>query len=414
VSDRQTTKATIGARPHTVRVLERVRRTSAGVVTSLVLEWREQGQRRRLVIPPAATKREWLATATAQARAVHARLVAPSPATVAPAVVTVAQVYEAYVAVRGVAWRPSTRKLAAEAYRAWSAFAGAATDVTSLTGASLATFRAELVRTGRERANAVRVASRVRTMFRTAVEAGVLERHPIATMRLAIGKDDQATPVPEFTPEQAARLVAQLDPRQRTQWRAWAMMMLAGILGPRVTALRLQTWANVDLTRRVVRWAPETDKLGRERYQALPRAAVYVLRVVRVWQRRERYDGPLLFPSPQKPGAAWTYAALWLALGRAARQAGVVLADRQAMHAWRRYAANEVLRRTGGDLTAVAYWLGDKDLRVLAKSYLRERPEDGRRIAATISGPLATENGPPTAPRRDRPVRATTVTSSEE
>ena len=419
-TEKQTTLATIGSRPHTVRVLQRSRENG---ITTIVLEWREFGARQRKVVATNDTKRETLATAKAQAKALHARLVA-GPVAAAPASVqdtavavrvTVADVYNSHVALREENWAPNTRKLATEAYSAWAAFAGAETDVRTLTVGTLAQFRAELRRLGRVPANAVRIAQRVKGMFRSAVEAGLLEAHPIATARLKVKQTEAAVEVPEFTPADVEQLLAQIDPRKQTQWRPWAAMMLAAILGPRSDALLHQELANITTSTspRTIRWPANTDKTRRTRTQVLPRAAVLVVRIIRVWHRRERYTGRWLFPSPQwkskgdhKP---WTYAALWRTLGKACTAAGVTRQPMQAMHAFRRHCANEVLRATGGDLTALSYWIGDKDLRVLQKSYIRNRVTDGPRIAALMNGPRTA----PSSPVAAEPAVATTTSSRE-
>jgi integrase len=401
VTDTQTTLATFGTRPHTVRVIQRTR----GASSTVLLEWRELGVKQRRVVATNDTKRETIASAKAEAKRLNARLVRGEMPHVAPVVtppdaVTVADVYEAHVALREDGWRPRTRELAADVYRAWAAFAGADTDVSTQGVLTLKAFRKELVRLGREPASATRHLQRVRGFYKSAIEAGVLASHPIASARITTAKDEQAVPVPEFSPDETERLVTHFDPRQRTQWRPWAVMMLAAILGPRANALLHQTRDNLDMGTRTLFWPAHTDKVGKERTQALPRAAVLVLRIVRVWHARESYTGPWLFPSPQwktqgdrKP---WTYAALWLSLGKACDAVGVSREPMQAMHAFRRYAANTVLRATGGDITAVSYWLGDSDLRVLQRSYLRTRDDDGARIAATLNGPRTVPQTPAT------------------
>lgn len=407
-TEKQTTLATIGSRPHTVRVLKRERENG---ITTIVLEWREIGARRREVVALNDTARETIVSAKAKAKALHARLVAGRSAVAAPVavrVVTVADLYNAHVALHEDSWRPNTRKLADEMYRAYSAFVGPAADVATQTVATLAALRQNLRRLGRGPANTVRICQRVKGMYRSGIEAGLLATHPIATARLKTGKGDQAQPVPEFTPDATERIMAQFDPRERSNWRPWALMMLAAILGPRANALLQQEWRNVSLgtSPRTITWPAHTDKLGRHRTQALPRSAVFVLRVVRVWQHREGYAGPLLFPSRRLPGRPYTYAALWVALGKACEDAGVARRPMQALHAFRRYAANEVLRATGGDITAVSYWIGDTDLRVLQQSYLRTRADDGAKIAARLNGPRTAPN---TAERAEMAALTTTT-----
>ena len=420
-TEKQTTLATIGSRPHTVRVLQRSRENG---ITTIVLEWREFGARQRKVVATNDTKRETLATAKAQAKALHARLaagpVAAAPASVqdtAVAVrVTVADVYNSHVALREENWAPNTRKLATEAYAAWAAFAGAETDVRTLTVGTLAQFRAELRRLGRVPANAVRIAQRVKGMFRSAVEAGLLEAHPIATARLKVKQTEAAVEVPEFTPADVEQLLAQIDPRKQTQWRPWAAMMLAAILGPRSDALLRQELANITTSTLTAH-----DPLAGQHRQNAPHPARRSCRGPRCWWSGSSGSGTGASATPvdgcsrhrsgsrrattsrgptPRSGAPW---------GKACTAAGVTRQPMQAMHAFRRHCANEVLRATGGDLTALSYWIGDKDLRVLQKSYIRNRVTDGPRIAALMNGPRTA----PSSPVAAEPAVATTTSSRE-
>ena len=133
-----------------------------------------------------------------------------------------------------------------------------------------------------------------------------------------------------------------------------------------------------------------------------------MLRVIRVWQARDGYTGPLLFPTPRwrSRGASvpYSYPALWVALREAADRAGVPRARMQAMHAFRRFAFNSVLEATGGNLVLAAEWIGDRDLST-AQKYRRRRETDGRAVVAALDAHLAlvgsaTTNGPRTAPSK--------------
>ena len=119
-----------------------------------------------------------------------------------------------------------------------------------------------------------------------------------------------------------------------------------------------------------------------------PRDAVFALRVCRVWARRQGYTGPYVFYGVQARTreGTWTYAALNRQLHLAAERAGVRRIMYRAMHSLRRMAGGNVLAATG-DITKVGDWLGDTDMRVLKKSYLRARPEGLATVVATTKLP---------------------------
>ena len=59
-------------------------------------------------------------------------------------------------------------------------------------------------------------------------------------------------------------------------------------------------------------------------------------------------------------------------------EAGVKHIPLRAAHGFRRFVVGEVLARTG-NLALAGQYVGDKDIRTLARSYVRERPEELRR-----------------------------------
>jgi integrase len=86
---------------------------------------------------------------------------------------------------------------------------------------------------------------------------------------------------------------------------------------------------------------------------------------------------------------AWTYSALNAALGLLCDEAGVKRAKYQSMHSLRRMRGKSVLEATG-DITKVGAWLGDSDVRVLTRSYLRNRPDDLKHVVADATLPQRT------------------------
>ena len=78
-------------------------------------------------------------------------------------------------------------------------------------------------------------------------------------------------------------------------------------------------------------------------------------------------------------------------------EAGVAVKPLRAFHGFRRMAARTVLELTG-DVNAAAEWIGDTDLRVVKRGYLKERPESLVRTAALVRMPTEARGG--TTPER--------------
>jgi hypothetical protein len=119
---------------------------------------------------------------------------------------------------------------------------------------------------------------------------------------------------------------------------------------------------------------------------------VFALRVAKVWAARDGYTGPYVFYGAQDRSRhkAWTYSALNAALAQLCTEAGVTRAKYQSMHSLRRMRGKSVLEATG-DITKVGAWLGDSDVRVLTRSYLRNRPDDLKHVVSGLSLPARTE-----------------------
>ena len=96
--------------------------------------------------------------------------------------------------------------------------------------------------------------------------------------------------------------------------------------------------------------------------------------------------------STAKPDKPWTYQAFNQALIRLEHRAGVPHVAYRAAHGFRRYVINEVNARTGNVVLAGQY-VGDKDLRTLMRSYVRERPEELQRAVAEMEHTGVRETG---------------------
>lgn len=343
-------------------------------------EWRENGKRHTQSLP---NSRENQRQIRQYAAGVARRLALGTEVRVR---LTMRELGERFVLAHPVpeTWRKKTLATWKARWKVWVAFATPERPIDSVTYETLDQFRAAL----REQEYAVnQIANHVQTVksvYLWAHDRKLLSENRIAGYRMQLSRDARRLQVPEWTNEEAAAILAQIDPRHGRQWRAYVAIVLDAVLGGRSNALLNLEWRDVDMARRVVRWRPELDKLAKDRVQPLPRDAVRALRIARVWRARIGYTGPYVLPgargATQRAERAYTYAALNHTLHRAARDAGVRWIPYRAMHGFRRMALNNALSLTG-NLVRAGQWIGDTDARTLSRSYVRERGEDMRDIA---------------------------------
>lgn len=386
--------AKLGSHGRTVRVFEE------GPLVRV--QWREAASRRTESWPATASGRK---EARAYAKGVEERLARRAPE--APRAVTVGELGEAFVLAHPVpeTWRPKTRATFDARWKVWLAFATRERRIDTVTPETLDRFRAAMRAEDyavNQIANHVQM---VKAVWRFAKERKLLAENQIADYRMKLSRDQRKAEIPEWTPAECERILAELSPRKSTGWRAFVAIVLDALLGGRSNALLALEWRDVDLTRRVLRWRPELDKLARDREQPLPREAVYALRVAAVWRRRIGYTGPFILPGAQartRDRKPWTYQALNQALHEAHARAfpGAPWVPYRAMHGFRRMNVNNVLKLTG-DLAKAGQWIGDTDLRTLAKSYVRARPEELRDLSSRVALPKPTRSPNTKEPSND-------------
>lgn len=288
-------------------------------------------------------------------------------------------------------WRPKTRKTWVARWKVWIAFIGPDTPVDTVMPETLDAFRARLRAQDvavNQIANHVQL---VKSVYVFARERKYISENAIAGYRMKLSRDQRRLEVPEFTLDECARILAQLDPKNSRQWRAHVAIVLDAMLGGRSNALLNLEWRDIDLAARTLRWRPELDKLAKDRVQPLPRDAVRALRIAKVWRRRIGYEGPFVLPGAKgkrKFERSYTYQALNYTLRAAAQRAGVEWIPYRAMHGFRRMVVNNVLALTG-NLTRAGQFIGDTDARTLSRSYVRARPEELRDVSQSLSIPKA-------------------------
>lgn len=372
----------IGARPCTVNGWRETLESGRTVVR---IEWREPRRKTKSWEDTAEGRR----LARAYARGVHDRLQKRGITVIERH--TLSDLFDKFVMAKEAGWRPKTRLNALNKWRLFQEVVGPNTAADLVTEETLDEVRRAL-RLRKPRAivaNQIqKVVALVKEVWKWARRRKLIGENAIAEYENLLPKDGQPLDVPEYTPEECARILANLSYRDSRTWRAAVAIMFDGLLGPRQNALLNVEWRDIDLVARTVTWRAELDKLGRNRVQPLPTEAVFALRIAKVWRARQGYDGRFVFFAVQRERRGdkpWTYAALIGQLRGAERRAKVPHIKYRGMHGFRRMAVNNVLALTGGDLNAAGNWIGDRDLRTLKRSYIKERPEELRAVARGVS-----------------------------
>ena len=359
--------------------------------TQVVVRWRERGLRKSKAFDHSAHGKRH---AKAFAQGTHERLAAGAAPTAER--ITLDDLYRRYTLAKGPTWRDKTKRNERVRWAYFAACVGANTYADLVTAETLDDVADRLSKKGGARGvpivpNQVRaILSNVTRVFRWAKQRRLLADNPLSDYKAPFGKDDRALDIDEFSPDEAGRLMTHLQASDPRRWRAHVACRIAGTQGPRVNALLRSRNDDYDLVARTVRWRREFDKLGRERVQPLTRDAVAAVRIARLWRRRIGYTGTYLLPpvkaTRRTADLPLGYAGLVRLLHIACEEAGVEIKAWRGMHGFRRMAARTVLELTG-DINAAAEWIGDTDLRVVKKSYLKERPESLANTAALIRMP---------------------------
>lgn len=337
------------------------------------------------------------------------------PAYTAPSRITLRELWERYVTAEFPSLRRATRENYAAHWRTWELFAGRSLEAELVTPELLDTLRQVL--SGRTDARGAlrpvavsqqrQVVGTVKRVFAWGVQRELVQRQRLLAYRFKVAKEQRPEPVAEYTNTEHAAILAQFRPRLHSQWRAWALTVIAGEMGPRINAALHLSWADVDLPYEVlpaatpeappyygaITWRAEFDKLGNVRVQPLTRAsreALFVaLGFARANPRRTGLSSDWVFFTPasaerkHKGDGTYSVQAAWRALCEAERRAGVTHLWRRAFHGGRRMAAGNALEATDNPVTAMQ-WIGDTDLKQ-ARKYLKEREDPMRGVAQAIS-----------------------------
>jgi integrase len=368
------------------------------------VQWRElDGSAKTESFPDT---RKGIAEAKAFADGVHERLTAKAAPVATFAPLTLRQVWEKYVAAHETAWRPKTLQSAADRWRVTELVLGRHTLATAVTPEVLDDLKNQLLKAKTKR-RVERSSNQVRSMidlvtavFRWAEIRRLLPPSLVPSYRAKLSKEHrrQVVTMHEFRADDRAKVLAALDPRDAHQWRAWALTTLFAYCGPRQTAARHLEWVDVSFTDGLLRWRPETDKMGAERVQPMPEPVREALWVCYGWALAMGYAGRFVFfavkrghrTGDEKP---YTYQAYVGQLHDAERRAGLEPIAYRGAHGFRRGIAGDVHAATGSEKTA-ADWIGDKSVKIVRDHYLLGRVDELRKTANLVGANATKHDGP--------------------
>lgn len=366
------------------------------------VQWRELGA----TVPSTESfddTRKGIAEAKAFAEGTHDRLIAKRPVASYDAM-ALRHIWEKYVAAHVNAWRPKTLESATKRWHTVELVLGKATPASAVTPEVLDDMVTRLLTTLTSRRQ-VRSSNQVRSMvdlvtaiYRWAeVERRLLPPSLIPNYRAKLSKEAkrQVVTMHEFREEDRMKVLEQWSPRDSRQWRAWALTTLFAYCGPRQSAARALEWADVDLEQGLIRWRPETDKMGSERLQPMPAPVREAFWVCYGWRLAQGYTGRFVFYGVQQrrrdADAPYTYQAYIGQLHAAEKAAGIAPIKYRGAHGFRRGIAGDVHSATGSSKKA-ADWIGDRSIKIVERHYLLGRADELRATADLVTANATNPN----------------------
>lgn len=377
-----------GLRGHRVIGFEQALRSGVRVVT---VEWREGGKRATRSFPCTAEGRR---LAKAHAKGTAERLAQCGAGKIVP--LTLAELHDRYVTANSHTWAEATRTNYLARWAIFAEIVGLRERADCVTPDTLDDARKKLrttvrAKTGEPMApNQVReVLAHVCTIWRWAKQRKLLRENPLADYENKMGKGEGALEIPEYTPDEYARIIAAFDPTLPRYWRAYGVLALAGLTGKRENALLNLTWDSVDVDARVIHWPKDTDKMDEAWEQPMAADTPGLFALLAAWRETIGYTGPYVFPPAHSLNQTghYTRAAVIAALHVAEKAAGVPPIKYRALHSIKRYVVRSLHDALGGDLMRVGRFVGNKSLAVLRKSYLRERAGELQPAADALALP---------------------------
>jgi integrase len=343
------------------------------------VQWRIRGKLKTESWPNTAAGR---ATAKAYAKGV-------AEARIKPGVkerITIRELWNRFAEAEFPHFRARTKILYTEYFAKWLAIWGNDFIAEDTTLAMMHEFRAALTKLGLATNTISRTIRTVKMVYAWGEANDLLDRNRLHLYRFKVSKDDRPAKPPEFSGDEREKVLAALDPKSATQWRAWVAATICATQGTRQTAVLHLQWPDVDELPDTIHWQPQWDKMGHDWTQPMRDATREAIRVAREWREKSGYKGPWVIPAGSvKDGAdtnrrnrwktdsdqPYTIQSLWAALRSAQVRAGVELKKGRGGHGFRRTFAGDVNAETGDPALALMA-IGDTDLRQ-ANTYVQKR-----------------------------------------
>jgi integrase len=362
--------ATYGERGNLVRLIR-----VTGARKCYLVQWGTKGARGQRAFPLTAQGKQ---QAEAFAKAFSAEQVA--------AALTTRELWEKYTADQFPTLRPNSRRIYREAWRHWELFYGTATDPGEMTLEQCGAFRRALEAKGLNINTARSTIRVVRTVYNWAEPRDLITRNRWHGYRFKVTKGTEPAQRAEYRADEFLAIWRELDPTDRWQWRAWAIIGLLGIYGNRQHAVLSMEW-DWDCGDEIVIPAA-VEKTGKTAYMPVFPLTRSILEVCRGWREREGYAGPFVFFAGAQRSRQGHYSiqSLTDALHRAETRAGIAPIKWRAGHGFRRGLVGDLADHTG-DVGQALQAIGDS--LAMAKHY-RVRRDDrirsilGERIARMI------------------------------
>lgn len=272
--------------------------------------------------------------------------------------------------------RPKTLVNYTERWKKWETMWGPEFRANQTTMGMFDAFRRERTKTNAP--NQVGAMIRVvKIVYGWADSRELLSRNITAKYKFKMGKEEKKLEPEEFRTEEWGKVLLALRKMGDRHWRSWAVTMIAGSLGARVTAILSLRWEDIDLRQGLVTWPAGTDKTGTEGTQPITWDAWSALLTA-----LKRSNGPFVFWAERNPDRPMSYQSWHYAFREAETMAQVPHRERRAAHGFRKMAAGEVWDKTGDALLAM-HWIRDKDPKRI-REYLKKRDDRMGEVAKLL------------------------------
>jgi hypothetical protein len=389
------TMEVVGGRGSRVRLARETRKTRDGKEkVEYVVRWGSKGNRQQ---------KSWAGNADGKARAqaFFAGFKATNdPNASGPKLIT-RELWTRYLA------DPKTKKLRerslalyTNAWKQWEEHWGASKRADAFTDIDIGTFVDTLEARGLATATIDGTLRPIRTVYKWAKRKKLIGQNSWQDFVRMIGTDEKTQPRAEFRAWQTKKILGELDPKKKGQWRAWVAIGFQAIYGARGhEILRMQwSWIEGELVT-----IPGGDvKTGDPVYLTLFPDAYDILRVAYDWRETLGYTGGyILFTGKDKchknasKNPHYSIQTLTNHIHAAEKRAGIPTIKFRAGHGFRRGLVGDVAEQTGDSMFAL-HVVGDKSVQMLKHYRNRRDPQVNAAIqgrAASVLGQRP-ENGP--------------------